>query len=862
VYPQTGFWVDPDLASGRAAEFATGDLVKAFFFVEEVDEGSRRSQVVSSEAKMGRLTEVKENTTLVVRFDDGSQQEIPRGMVASSPLPAYRCPVGACQGGENFSCAEGHHGRVCGLCNETRDEGGAFYSWSGSSCVKCQDGNLGDVTAVVVGLAIVLPVLWFYIAWKPLVGCTITGTGLLELVTFRCLDKSTMVVRLLDNASAAIDMAQVLLMAVLPFSKIVISYFQVVSTFITTFQIEWPDEIFDFLQNMDIFNFDFLSLPETACVASDWDYPTRVMAKTGMPLAVLALLAIPSCVAWRMVSTGSRVTRERFEKTFSAFSWWGLFLFFVVYPSASVSVLNTFSCLDLGRSGKWLMSDVQVPCPESGEFVYVFSVIGVILYPLGVPAGMLGMLYYYEVPKMARQKKKAAELRALIATFRQEVVEGQEEGITGRELERWWDGPGGWKGDPVEALGGEAQLKALLRHAFHDPTAVDSDTTFRTLLTEKLTLDNEEARETLRSRGRTPSTRRLSKSKSILNKSKSVNKVANDQAMASVAEQDGADGLDELSLVSLRRQVARLAEKVVSKGVLGWNGEFGEVESLAVLRAGFLFELYEVEYWWFELFEMMRKLIMTSVLVFVTAGGLAQILVGLIVIFASFVVTFGLKPYVSPNLDRCQLFSLGTQFVMLQYGLVLHLDGTSETSQVEKALVNFVMMAFNATIFILPPLSVLVENAPNIKDQVRHWRDVRRDMTEERNTALPGLQGLTRNPSAKTPGSPKHRPSCEEPGSLTTESIVVEHQSSSGPLAPLEVSPLGVGLERWPGVSSYQRDARSNALSDAPSGAGASLRGGVRSGATEPLPESAHVGSSKNLKDLKGTLETTSGAGR
>ncbi|KAJ1492239.1 hypothetical protein T484DRAFT_1771831 [Baffinella frigidus] len=84
---------------------------------------------------------------------------------------------------------------------------------------------------------------WFYIAWKPLVGCTITGTGLLELVTFRCLDKSTMVVRLLDNASAAIDMAQVLLMAVLPFSKIVISYFQVVSTFITTFQIEWPDEM-------------------------------------------------------------------------------------------------------------------------------------------------------------------------------------------------------------------------------------------------------------------------------------------------------------------------------------------------------------------------------------------------------------------------------------------------------------------------------------------------------------------------------------------------------------------------------------------------------------------------------------------
>jgi len=95
---------------------------------------------------------------------------------------------------------------------------------------------------------------------------------------------------------------------------------------------------------------------------------------------------------------------------------------------------------------------------------------------------MLGMLYYYQVPKMARQKTKAAGLKALLASFRQagcpfctshldacncgdmphiqhpilpdrsrdpppalspvhtirrqDVAEGKEEGITGRELER------------------------------------------------------------------------------------------------------------------------------------------------------------------------------------------------------------------------------------------------------------------------------------------------------------------------------------------------------------------------------------------------------------------------------------------
>ena len=31
---------------------------------------------------------------------------------------------------------------------------------------------------------------------------------------------------------------------------------------------------------------------------------------------------------------------------------------------------------------------------------------------------MVGILFYYEVPNMARQKMKAAELKALVAKFR------------------------------------------------------------------------------------------------------------------------------------------------------------------------------------------------------------------------------------------------------------------------------------------------------------------------------------------------------------------------------------------------------------------------------------------------------------
>lgn len=56
IFPRAGFWVDPDVASGNAAEFAPRDLVEAYFYVEEEN---RRSLVLSSEVKAGRVEDVK-----------------------------------------------------------------------------------------------------------------------------------------------------------------------------------------------------------------------------------------------------------------------------------------------------------------------------------------------------------------------------------------------------------------------------------------------------------------------------------------------------------------------------------------------------------------------------------------------------------------------------------------------------------------------------------------------------------------------------------------------------------------------------------------------------------------------------------
>ncbi|KAJ1483234.1 hypothetical protein T484DRAFT_1801045 [Baffinella frigidus] len=708
VYPRPGFWVDPDVVSGKAPEFAPLDLVVARFYEE--DGANRRDLVLSGDAKAGRVQDVKDNGNLVVRFNDGAQQEITRDMVTSSSLPTYRCQGGACTGGENFSCAQGHHGPVCGLCNETRDENGVFYSWSGSSCQQCQEES-GVSVLVWVLMAIIALIIWFYISWMPLVGCDIFGAPAAFECIVQRIDKCDMFTKAVQMASGFAALVAGAIKAVMPYSKLIISYFQVVSTFIKTFAIDWPPEIFAFLASMNILNFDIFSLPAMTCFVSDWDYPTMLTIETCLPLVVLALLAIPSCIAYGMARNGSRVARQRFEETVSSFAWWGLFL-------------------------NWMVSDMRVACPVDSPsgFAFIYSLVFICVYPLGVPLLFAALLFYYQVPKMAKQKNKAERIRALLAAFRQEVEAGKEEGITGRELERWWKAPGGWKADPVEAIGGKAQLKAVLRHTWRDHTGADAE--------------------------------EHSASRGVFNKL-SVDKEAHEKFKDDQTEK--GDDLDFASLDSLRRKVNRLAAKGLAqapKGMLVWNGELGDEEERAMRRAGFLFLLYEVEYWWFELFEMLRKLTMTTVLVFVASGTLGQIVFGLIVICLAFVVTFALTPYVSPNLDRCQLFSLGTQFVVLQYGLVLHLDGTSLSSQAEKNIINGIM--------------ILVEKLPGMREMVVQWHDKRLDPTGKGTGASPNFAPLDKATGAtEALETPPHLRNYRNTGSDTSAASDFEETSGN-----------------------------------------------------------------------------------
>ena len=88
-------------------------------------------------------------------------------------------------------------------------------------------------------------------------------------------------------------------------------------------------------------------------------------------------------------------------------------------------------------------------------------------------------------------------------------------------------------------------------------------------------------------------------------------------------------------------------------GVQSSHRELQPDEQLALQRLGFLISAYEPAYWYYELVEAIRKILLISLLPLVTTDGATSLLwASFLLNFAALLFTFSLRPYVDPTLDR------------------------------------------------------------------------------------------------------------------------------------------------------------------------------------------------------------------
>ena len=154
-------------------------------------------------------------------------------------------------------------------------------------------------------------------------------------------------------------------------------------------------------------------LPKIACASPNPPFYTSFSYIT---LGVTGLLFYIGCVwaaGWgyaahaglppHLVTTFHRTTAARL-----------LALLNLCYAPVAQAVLTLFSCRTIG-GGAWLSADVGTQCFTPLYDSYrAAAVFWLLVYPIGVPALSLALLYFYRIPQSANRLRRTAQLRQLV----------------------------------------------------------------------------------------------------------------------------------------------------------------------------------------------------------------------------------------------------------------------------------------------------------------------------------------------------------------------------------------------------------------------------------------------------------------
>ncbi|GMI18635.1 hypothetical protein TrLO_g5769 [Triparma laevis f. longispina] len=122
------------------------------------------------------------------------------------------------------------------------------------------------------------------------------------------------------------------------------------------------------------------------------------------------------------------------------------------------------------------------------------------------------------------------------------------------------------------------------------------------------------------------------------------------------------------------------------------------MEDPSLSGISFLWESYNPDCWWFEIFECIRKLCMTGLMIFVMAGSASQIVVSMLFSIASIAVFVTFKPYPCYDDDVLAICSQLSIFFTLFGGLLLRVDIADEF---DENTFGMLLIFINSSSFIL-----------------------------------------------------------------------------------------------------------------------------------------------------------------
>ena len=153
--------------------------------------------------------------------------------------------------------------------------------------------------------------------------------------------------------------------------------------------VQYPPAYETFLATLSVVNLNLGSILSLSCVVETHFYVWLVLA-TIAPIAVLCALAVTYQVAIVRNSHSIHAMRVARNKHISV----GLFLLFVVYPSVSHTIFQTFVCDPLDSGDSYLRADYDLVCWTTTHVTFMtYAGIMVLVFPVGIPAVFAWMLF-------------------------------------------------------------------------------------------------------------------------------------------------------------------------------------------------------------------------------------------------------------------------------------------------------------------------------------------------------------------------------------------------------------------------------------------------------------------------------------
>ena len=175
--------------------------------------------------------------------------------------------------------------------------------------------------------------------------------------------------------------------------------------------------------------------------------------------------------------------------------------------------------------------------------------------------------------------------------------------------------------------------------------------------------------------------------------------------------------IDLEDMDALRTWVCHKAHSLARSGVIavptvGWEGRNSEIDAMA--RISFIFSAYKVKYWYYELLEMIRKLLMVGCMVMIYPNLPQQFAIGLLITCIWLVLGLRLQPWAHPTLNALNFFSLSFQAFMLFAGLVKKVsDYTEDASARTTATMEALQVTLTIMVVVIPAGILFAESSTN-----------------------------------------------------------------------------------------------------------------------------------------------------